>query len=123
MKRLTILVGLAVILNLSLISPALAATPANDLYAGRTVIGSLPFSDSLDTTEATTDADDVEDEPSHLWTAPATDASVWYELTPAADGAVVVDVSSVDVQRRRHRRDWQPWQLFVRHLRAERRDL
>ncbi|HEY8179907.1 MAG TPA: DUF6299 family protein [Candidatus Limnocylindria bacterium] len=93
MKRLSILVGLAVILNLSLISPALAAPPANDTYASRTVIGSLPFSDSLDTTEATTDADDVEMN-SAICGAPATDASVWYELTPAADGAVIVDVSA-----------------------------
>ena len=36
MKRISILVGLAVILNLSLISPALAAPPTNDIYAGAT---------------------------------------------------------------------------------------
>jgi hypothetical protein len=91
-KRVAILVGLAVILNLSLISPALAVVPSNDLYGGRTSIGSLPFSDSLDTTEATTDADDDEMNP-EICGAPATDASVWYELAPASDGAVIVDVS------------------------------
>jgi hypothetical protein len=92
-KRIAILVGLAVILNLSLIAPVLAVVPTNDLYAGRTVIGSLPFSDSLDTTEATTDADDVEMNDPDICGAPATDASVWYELTPASDGAIIVDVS------------------------------
>lgn len=93
MKRVAILVGLAVILNLSLISPVLAAAPVNDVYAGRVVIGSMPFTDSLDTTEATTDSDDVEMNPD-ICGAPATDASVWYELTPASDGAVIVDVSA-----------------------------
>jgi hypothetical protein len=92
-KRIAILVGLAVILNLSLVAPVLAVVPTNDLYAGRTVIGSLPFTDSLDTTEATTDADDDEMNP-EICGAPATDASVWYELTPASDGAIIVDVSA-----------------------------
>ena len=41
MRRITFLVGLAVVLNLVLISPALAAPPTNDTFAGRTVIGAL----------------------------------------------------------------------------------
>lgn len=71
--------------------PAFAAPPSNDTYNGRTVVGTIPFSETLDTTEATTDADDAE--LNGQCGAPATDASVWYELTAVADGALVVDVS------------------------------
>jgi hypothetical protein len=70
---------------------ALAAAPTNDTYAGRTVVGAVPFTQTLDTSEATTDADDAA-----LNTdcgAPATDASVWYEVTADSDGALVADVS------------------------------
>jgi hypothetical protein len=72
-------------------APALAAPPGNDTYAGRTVVGSVPFAQSLDTTEATTDADDAE--LNAQCGAPVTDASVWYQVTAAADGGMVVDVS------------------------------
>jgi hypothetical protein len=68
-----------------------AAAPTNDTYAGRTVVGAVPFNETLDTSDATTDADDAA-----LNTecgAPATDASVWYELTADADGALVANVS------------------------------
>jgi hypothetical protein len=85
---------LAMTLSLSLAAPVLAAAPSNDTYAGRTVIGTLPFSESLDTSEATTDAED--DELNALCGAPETDASVWYELTPTSDAVVLVDVSSSD---------------------------
>jgi hypothetical protein len=75
-------------------SPAAAAPPDNDGYAGRIVVGSVPFTTTQDTTEATTDADDAE-----LNTdcgAPATDASVWYEVTAANDGFLIADVSQSD---------------------------
>jgi len=73
-------------------APALAAPPSNDTYAGRTVVGAVPFTQSVDTTEATTDADDAEI--NALCGAPVTDASVWYQITAAADGGLVVDVSA-----------------------------
>jgi len=71
---------------------ALAAVPGNDTYGGRTVVGALAFTQSLDTTEATTDSDDSDINAN--CGAPATDASVWYETTATADGGLVVDVSS-----------------------------
>ncbi len=74
--------------------PAFAAPPDNDVYAGRVVVGSVPFNTTLDTSEATTDAHDVEINTE--CGAPATDASVWYEVTAAADGALAADVSSSD---------------------------
>src|SRR4051794_16461556 len=90
-KRLAILSILAMILSLGVAAPVLAAAPANDIYAGREPIA-LGDSLTVDTHEATTDANDTE-----LNTgcgAPATDASVWYELTATADGFIGVDVSA-----------------------------
>src|SRR5918996_2142292 len=71
-------------------STAVAAPPSNDTFGGATVV-SLGFSEQLDTTEATTDADDAQ--LNATCGAPATDASVWYAFTTAADTGVVVDVS------------------------------
>jgi hypothetical protein len=93
MKRLVVLISLVALSSLTFAAPVLAAPPpGNDDYAGRTVIGSLPFSDSVDTTKAGTDADD--EELNAQCGAPATDASVWYELSATFDGTVLVDVSA-----------------------------
>ena len=94
MFRRAIPMILATMLTLGLAVPVLAAAPINDTYAGRTVIGSIPFSEALNTTEATTDADDVEI--NSQCGAPATDASVWYELSLPSDSSVLVDVSGSD---------------------------
>jgi hypothetical protein len=67
------------------------AAPTNDTYPNRTVIGSVPFAETVDTTTATTDSDDVEI--NAICGAPRTDASVWYSYTPAVDGAIIIDVS------------------------------
>ena len=91
MKRLAILTSLLMVLSLALATPVLAAPPTNDTYAGRDAIA-LGDSLSVDTTEATTDADDTE--MNAICGAPAMDASVWYEFTAAADGFVGVDVSA-----------------------------
>jgi hypothetical protein len=71
---------------------ALAAPPGNDTFGGATA-ATLGFSEVLDTTEATTDADDAQLNES--CGAPATDASVWYAFT-GSDIGVVVDVSQSD---------------------------
>src|SRR5438128_582141 len=71
--------------------PAMAAPPSNDTITGATAITSLPFEETLDTTEATTDADDAALNAN--CGAPATDASVWYSLAVATDTGVAVDVS------------------------------
>ncbi len=72
-------------------APASAAPPGNDVYGGAVVVASLPFSASLDTSEATTDADDVA---INVCGAPAMDASVWYSLTSATDDAYLADVTA-----------------------------
>jgi Family of unknown function (DUF6299) len=92
-RFLCILVGL-VVATLVLVAPAAAAPPANDTFAGAVTISALPFSDTVDTTEATTDADDANANAS--CGAPATDASVWYAFTPASATGVSVDVSASD---------------------------
>jgi Family of unknown function (DUF6299) len=58
-------------------SVAAAQPPPNDDFDSATVIGSLPFSDSLSTVEATTASDD----PSCFGAGP----TVWYSFTPASD--------------------------------------
>jgi hypothetical protein len=73
-------------------APAYAAVPTNDTFSGAVAISSVPFTTTLDTSEATTDADDANANAN--CGAPATDASVWYSMTPAADKAFVVDVSA-----------------------------
>jgi hypothetical protein len=70
---------------------AWAAVPTNDTIAGATPISALPFTATLDTTQATTDAGDASLNAD--CGAPATEASVWYSYTAPADGAVVIDVS------------------------------
>jgi hypothetical protein len=71
---------------------ALAAPPSNDTFSGATA-ATLGFSEVLDTTEATTDADDAQ--LNAECGAPATDASVWYSFA-GSDTGVVVDVSQSD---------------------------
>jgi hypothetical protein len=70
-----------------------AAPPSNDLSSGATP-ASTGLGELLDTTEATTDAED--DQLNVFCGAPATDASVWYAFTPSTNGGVIVDVSRSD---------------------------
>jgi hypothetical protein len=80
----------AALVALGALAPsALAAAPSNDTFSGATA-ATIGFTEALDTTQATTDADDAQLNSS--CGAPATDASVWYAFT-ASDTGVVVDVS------------------------------
>ena len=76
-------------------SPAAAeaAPPANDTFAGAMVIFANPFGDTVDTTEATTDADD-DSAAAACGVAPGqVSNSVWYALTPATDRSVNIDAT------------------------------
>ena len=75
-------------------SIAFAEPPVNDLFADSVVIdpAELPFTDSVDTTEATSDDDDTD----LGCPAPATDASVWYSITPTSDSLLVVSGEGSD---------------------------
>ncbi len=94
MQRAALLISIVALASLGLVGPVLAAAPGSDLYAGRTSIVSIPFIDSVDTTEASTDADDAE--ANAQCGAPVTDASVWYEITATSNGALLVDTYASD---------------------------
>jgi PKD domain len=63
-------------------SAASAAPSSNDDFANATVISSLPFSDTVDVTDATSQAG----EPN--CTSPPDSRSAWYDFTPASDQTV-----------------------------------
>jgi len=92
MRRSALLITIVALASLGLAVPVLAAAPSGDLYATRTAIATLPFSESVDTTEATTDANDTE--AAVGCGAPATDASVWYEYTATSNAGFLVDTNS-----------------------------
>jgi hypothetical protein len=75
------------------VGTASAATPpSNDLISGATVVSSLPFSATLDTTGATTDA--VDAQANQACGAPATNNSVWYSFTAGpGDTLLAVDTT------------------------------
>ena len=76
--RRTVLLMLTVpALLLLAASPAIAQPPANDDFDSATVVPGLPFTDQLNTTEATTAADDPD--------CSGQGATVWYSFTPTAD--------------------------------------
>ena len=84
--RILVLAGVMLLAIALPAAPAAAAPPANDVFGEAVVIdpGSLPFSTSQDTTDATTDADDAEIAALCPGGGPPfTDASVWYAFTPA----------------------------------------
>jgi hypothetical protein len=74
-------------------SPASAAPPLNDTSDTATAITTVPFTDTIDTSEATTDAEDAA--LNTACGAPATNGSVWYSLQ-ASLPTYAVDVSKSD---------------------------
>ena len=91
MRCTRVFASAAVVVTLSTLgtTPAWAAPPANDTSAGAIGV-SIGFSQVLDTSQATTDAQDAQLNES--CGAPSTDASVWYTIV-GTDAGVVVDVS------------------------------
>jgi len=66
-------------------SPVSAAVPTNDDSAGAIVVGSLPYSNTQDTTDATTSSTDTEDCGDGLG------PTVWYAYTATQDGPLEVN--------------------------------
>jgi hypothetical protein len=77
---LPIVLALALLVS-TLPTVALAAAPANDDLANAVVIGSLPFTDTRDTTEATT----ANDDPYSLCSPNGQRRTVWYSFTPTSN--------------------------------------
>jgi hypothetical protein len=76
--------------------PVAAAAPSNDTIAGATVITQLPFTDTVDTTEAETDSQEEEAaQPCVDIGAPAIEKAVWYTGTIVSSSLTVgVDVTA-----------------------------
>jgi hypothetical protein len=91
MKLTLILITAIVGATLALPGSAWAQAPPNDTFEQATVISSLPFSQTLDTSEATTDPTDAEGASRCGLQVPP--AAVWYEYTPSADQTVLVSTS------------------------------
>jgi len=96
MIRTKFLIGLLTISALMLgATPALAAAPPNDTIAGATLIAVLPFSDMVDTTEATTDADELATgQPCLDIGAPAIEKAVWFKYTATANVSLLVNTTA-----------------------------
>ena len=82
--RLVSSLFLALALSFSGVTPALAAPPANDNFADAEVITTLPFSATVDITEAGIEPDEF-----HI--CPDMDSTVWYSFTPTQNIAVRAD--------------------------------
>lgn len=94
-KLLAIAVAAIAFVFLEISSATATAAPSNDTIGGATLVTSLPFNAGIDTTGATTDAQDAQVNAS--CGAPATNASVWYRYTAVAgDSGIVVDGSTSD---------------------------
>lgn len=74
--------------------PASAEPPSNDTIGGATGITALPFEETIDTTEATTDAEDTAVNAN--CGAPATNGSVWYTFEAGSAPAYAFDASRSD---------------------------
>lgn len=87
MKRLlTSLVLVSVLVIFGLAAPASAVPPANDLISSATSIGALPFTETLDTTEAHGDG------PRFCGNS----GSVFYRFKPSVDTRIQVDTFGSD---------------------------
>jgi hypothetical protein len=89
----TAIVGAA--LALPGVSSAWAQAPPNDTFEQATVISSLPFSQILDTTQATTDSTDAEALAACGGFSFPGAATVWYEYTPPVDQSVFISTTPV----------------------------
>jgi hypothetical protein len=96
MPRLRRTIGplvLTLVLGASMAARASAAPPDNDTFAGARTITSLPFADTLDTSEATTDQADTAAAAACGASTSAAQArrSVWYAIRPDHDEDVQFD--------------------------------
>jgi hypothetical protein len=88
LRRTALLMLTVPALMLLAASPAIAQPPANDDFDSATVVPGLPFTDQLNTTEATTATDDPE--------CDGQGPTVWYSFTPAADVRVEANTFGSD---------------------------
>jgi hypothetical protein len=80
--RLVVVTVAGLLLALVNVSPAVAQ-PANDDFDNATVVGALPFTDTIGTADATTAGDDP--------FCNGNEHSVWYAFTPTANTTIRAD--------------------------------
>jgi hypothetical protein len=86
MRRLLCIVAVLALATVAIPATANATPPPNDDFANATVISSLPFSDTVNNSEATSE----EGEPQVCAFATQT---VWYSFTPSSDVVVLADMT------------------------------
>jgi hypothetical protein len=84
------LVGVAILMA-TIAAPAAAAAPSNDDPGTATVISSIPYQDTIDTTEATNGPDDAIG-----CGGPDVTASVWYRYLATDDATLAISVEQSD---------------------------
>jgi hypothetical protein len=67
------------------VAPTLAAAPANDTFDNAKVVGALPYADSVNTAEATSDSDDA------AGNCRFSGPSVWYSFTASSNARIEVN--------------------------------
>jgi hypothetical protein len=103
-RLLAVLVGVSTVLGgIATVGTAAASTPpSNDTFPGATVVPSLPFSDTVDTTGATSGPADAQLNASNPNCtnpfSPALNKTVWYKFTAATKGALGVNASASNYQ-------------------------
>jgi hypothetical protein len=91
MKRIAALISAVALFSLAVAGPTLAAAPSNDDAGSPSLIATLPFIDSLDTSEATSDPSDPD------CFGSGSSASVWYAFTTGTDPVTLLaDTSASD---------------------------
>ena len=87
-RRIAATAAMVALVTVLVTPPAFAAPPDNDDFDAATSISALPFTDTVDTTEATT----ADDDPDCFGNG----YSVWYEFTPSEDLTVGATTSGSD---------------------------
>jgi len=95
-RRLAVSTGLALaLLSAAAVSSAWAAPPPNDAKDSATLIAGLPYTVTIDTTEATIGPEDASAGAACGFETPFP-KSVWYQYTPSADQFVVIETTGSD---------------------------
>jgi hypothetical protein len=87
-----LVLGITTLACVGIAAPAAAAAPSNDDRGAATVIGSVPFNDTVDTTDATSQASD----PNACDFSGEGDATVWYSFTPTRAGRYMARTAGSD---------------------------
>src|SRR3954454_16793912 len=87
----SVLIMAVVAAALTAAAPALAAPPPNDAFADAQIVTTLPYTDSQQIGEATT-------EPGEQQWCSFSSQTIWYAFTPSSDGFLVAATRSAGVE-------------------------